>query len=360
MHVLTAQVLQTPECVHDLDPPAWTRLIVEARSLGLVGRLGARLAGRGLLDSVPDGPRRHLDGMARFAAKQQADVMHEVRHVRDTLVPQGIPVVLMKGAAYVAAGRAAAEGRIFEDIDLLVPENQIVAAEAALTAAGWTRSALSDHDTRYYYEWMHQIPPLVHVERESVLDVHHNIVPRTAAPQIDAAALVHAAEPTTEPGVYTLAPADMVLHSALHLFNEGEFDRGLRDLSDLDLLLREIGRADPGLERLRRRARTLGLDRPLGYALRMTSAFFQTPLPPSGLGADSTAGLTERFLTACFRRAVLPPGMARWPGREPVRFFLYVRGHLLKMPLRLLLPHLATKLVAGHRDHYDGAANPMR
>ena len=350
MDLLTARVLTAPESALNLEPPAWTRLIVEARSLGLAGRLGARLASRGLLQSVPEGPRRHLDGMARFAAKQHSDVMQEVRHVRDTLVPQGIPVVLMKGAAYVAANRSPAEGRIFEDIDLLVPEDQIAAAEAALTQAGWTRSALSDHDARYYYEWMHQIPPLVHVERESVLDVHHNVVPRTSAPRIDAAALVRDAEPTGEQDVYALAPVDLVLHSALHLFNEGEFDRGLRDLSDLDLLLREVRRADPDLDHLRRRAKVFGLERPLGYALRLTAAFFQTPLPPGGLGTARAASLTERFLTACFRRAVLPSEGRGLIGRETARFLLYVRGHLLKMPPRLLLPHLATKFLARRRD----------
>ena len=57
-------------------------------------------------------------------------------------------------------------------------------------------------------------------------------------------AAVRGADTITErPGFAVLAPEDMVLHSATHLFNEGEFDRGLRDLNDLDLLLREFGAA---------------------------------------------------------------------------------------------------------------------
>ena len=39
-----------------------------------------------------------------------------------------------------------------------------------------------------------------------------------------------------------LAPADMVLHSAVHLFTEGEFSRGLRDLCDLDLAVARFRR----------------------------------------------------------------------------------------------------------------------
>ncbi|MBK1668951.1 hypothetical protein CKO28_13010 [Rhodovibrio sodomensis] len=337
MRPLTARVLAAPETVSNLGPDAWTDLILEARDTGLLGRLGARLVRHGLLDQVPDAPRRHLDGMARFAAKQHTDVMAEVRRIRDVFGAHGLPVVLMKGAAYVATDSPAAEGRTFEDIDLLVPEARIAEAEAALTAAGWTRPPLTPHDSRYYYEWMHQIPPMVHRERGSLVDVHHNIVPRTAAPRIDARDLLAHAKATPEPGVYALAETDLVIHSAAHLLNEGDFTNGLRDLSDLDLLLRRLLRADPDLVELRRRAKALGFGHPVSWALWLVQETCDTPV---GADVPGPRGLVDRAMLASFRRAVLPGTNF---AAASARAALYVRGHLLKMPVRLLVPHLLVK-----------------
>ena len=39
-----------------------------------------------------------------------------------------------------------------------------------------------------------------------------------------------------------LAPHDLVLHSAVHLFSEGETDHGLRNLLDLHRLLSPLAR----------------------------------------------------------------------------------------------------------------------
>ncbi|MGK4678352.1 nucleotidyltransferase family protein, partial [Salmonella enterica] len=75
---------------------------------------------------------------------------------------------------------------------------------------------------------------------------HHAILPETARTWPDPALLRAAAQPIPgSEGLWTLAPPDMVLHSAVHLFSEGETDHGLRDLLDLHRLLLHFG-ARPG------------------------------------------------------------------------------------------------------------------
>ncbi len=152
-------------------------------------------------------------------------------------------IVLLKGAAYLASGLPPSAGRVFNDIDLLVPLEKLDAVEALLDIAGWRLGEIDPYDDSYYRRWMHQIPPLTHTGRQTTLDVHHSIVPRTArVGHASAAELYQRIRPIEgRPGFAVLAPEDMVLHSATHLFNEGEFHRGLRDLNDLDLLLRHFG-----------------------------------------------------------------------------------------------------------------------
>ena len=69
----------------------------------------------------------------------------------------------------------------------------------------------------------------------------------------------------------------MVLHSAMHLFYDGEFDHGLRDLVDIHRLLQRFGAEPAFWQALPGRARVLQLERPLFYALRYAAALLAQP-----------------------------------------------------------------------------------
>jgi hypothetical protein len=155
----------------------------------------------------------------------------------------------------VAAGLPAAAGRLFSDIDILVPKARLDEVESQLMAHGWVSTHHDAYDQRYYREWMHELPPMQHLRRATVIDVHHAILPQTAAVRPDPARLRAGARAIPgAPGLYVLAPCDMVLHSATHLFSEGEYDHGLRDLFDLHRLLCHFGATEPGSGRRCRHA----------------------------------------------------------------------------------------------------------
>jgi hypothetical protein len=144
-----------------------------------------------------------------------------------------------------------------------------------------------------------------------------------------------------------LAPEHLVVHSAAHLFNEGEFEHGLRDLVDLDSLLREFGSRPEFWPELVTAATTLDLTRPVYYALRYTHGMLDTPVPEHVIDAARDwrpRGALAPLMDALFTRVLVPqhPSCSRW-GTAASAFALYVRSHYLRMPLRLLLPHLARK-----------------
>jgi hypothetical protein len=144
-----------------------------------------------------------------------------------------------------------------------------------------------------------------------------------------------------------LAPADMVIHSATHLFWDGEFGKGLRDLFDLHRLLVDFGARQGFWEQLPGRAMQLELARPLFYALRYCALVLHTPVPGTVLAALAPAAPNRALLAlmdALFARALMPvhascsrtgAGLARW--------LLYVRGNWLRMPPLLLARHLFHK-----------------
>jgi hypothetical protein len=345
---LLIQVLRAPARAATLRLPEWDLLLRQARAAELLASLCLLLREHGLEQEAPAPARRHLEwALAHWRRHAQA-VHFELAEIRAALAGPGLPLLLLKGAAYLAAGLPAAEGRLFSDVDILVPKERLGEVEGALMLHGWASTHHDPYDQRYYREWMHELPPLRHMHRQTVIDVHHAIVPETAALRPDPARLRAAARPLPgQPGLQVLAPADMVLHSATHLFSEGEFHHGLRDLFDLHRLLLHFG-AEPGFwAALPERARELQLERPLFYALRYATRLLGTPVPAevleaAGAGRPNPALLA--LMDALFARALLPPHASCARAFDgAARAALYVRGNWLRMPPLLLSRHLFHK-----------------
>lgn len=341
---LLKRVLRSREQARGLLEADWDLLVRQARHANLLGRLHHLLNPA----DVPDRPARHLLSAATMAERQHQSVRHETGLLRDTLLPLGQDLILLKGAAYVMAGLPAATGRVFADLDILVPQRQLAQVESLLLQHGWAGATLDAYDQRYYRRWMHELPPLQHIFRGTALDVHHTILPPTGAEHVDASLLIQASVELPDcPGVRVLAPADMVLHSAAHLFHEGEPDNLLRDLSDLDLLLRHFGARAGFWSDLSERAQQLGLNASLRLALRYVSAQLATPVPAElmrHIGADCSTSWRERVLDVIYGRCLRPLHASCDDAWSPwCRRALYVRAHALRMPLPLLAYHLLHK-----------------
>ena len=207
-------------------------------------------------------------------------------------------------------------------------------AEATLIAAGWEWVKPDPYDDAYYRRWMHELPPLIHRERDRMIDVHHTILPLTARITPDAAALM-ASGMALENGLLVLPPEGMLVHAAAHLFADGDLQGGLRNLWDIRCLTVEFG--DDAFElKLAACAAQHGLTREVERALRLSDHLF-------GEGADLT--LVDRLYA---RRLLARDGWGR-PTRKLTELAFYLRGHWLRMPPLMLVRHLWTKWRKGYR-----------
>ena len=326
---LLVQALRDPASIRDCD---WNALISAARAERLIGSLAFRLEGR----PVPPKVERILDAARRDAVQARLQAVWEAEMARRALAPLAIPIVLLKGNAFLAAGLDAGLGRAVGDLDILVPKDSIEAVETALLGAGWERVKEADgYDDLYYRQWMHELPPLIHRTRDRMIDVHHTILPATARPTPDAAALI-ADSRALEGGLRILSPADMIVHAAAHLFADGDLSGGLRNLWDIDRLLRQFG-GDAGFWlRLAERARLHQLSRPVALALRLSARLFGTPVDRAVAGRSR---LADRLFAA---RLLARNGWGQ-PIRPLLRFAFYVRSHWLRMPPLMLARHLLIK-----------------
>jgi hypothetical protein len=353
---LVSPALSRIAVIADWRLPQWDAAIRQARRAGLLARMAHLIAEAGLDGKVPPQARGHLDAGSILAEKHARDVAYELDRIAEALSELGIKPILLKGASYAAAGLPPSRGRLFGDIDILVPRPLIGAAETALAARGWDAVKQDEYDQSYYRRWMHELPPLQHKSRRTTIDVHHNIVPLTSAHPVDAKRMIDAAIPATGGDFSVLSPSDMVLHAAVHLFDDGEFVNGLRDLDDINRLLRYFSApsgSGPGSgpdfwDDLVARAALLRLERPLHYALRHAARLLGTPVPPRILRDPAPAPnrIAAPLMDFVFARGLRPPHpLCRDRFTGLALGFLYLRGHCLRMPLRLLLPHLLRKAV---------------
>ncbi|TCP99501.1 putative nucleotidyltransferase-like protein [Sphingomonas sp. PP-F2F-A104-K0414] len=320
---MLARALADPSSVVGLGAEGWTALLAMARAEQLIGTLALRLDGLAMPNAV-----KAILADARAAAEHgRRAALWEAEMARRALAAVDCPVVLLKGTAFVAAGLSAGQGRSIGDLDILLPRASLDAVEAALLAGGWEWVKPDPYDDVYYRRWMHELPPLIHRDRDRMIDVHHTILPLTARITPDAGMLIEGSV-ALENGLRTLSSNGMIVHAAAHLFADGDLAGGLRNLWDIRCLVDEFGTDGLGANALHH-----GLHREVARSLRLADALF---------GEGRTSGIDRLYI----RRLTARDGWGR-PTRPLTRFAFYVRSHWLRMPPAMLARHLWIKFRKG-------------
>ncbi|MCB1792407.1 MAG: nucleotidyltransferase family protein [Gammaproteobacteria bacterium] len=351
MNLLNA-LLRDPQVVRNWQAAEWNQLLPLARSARLLGRCLSLFEQHDLVDAVPPRIVDQLRGALIKTRFLHVQALRELRHVVRVLDRAAIESAALKGVAYLAADLPPRGWRSLSDIDLLVREVDIARAESALQRAGWVPNGeFDDYDQHYYREWMHEIPPLRHSKREIEVDLHHNLAPPVSRIVIDADRLWHAARTVSDGhgfAIKVLAPADMLLHNALHLFMNDELRGGLRDVVDFRDLYEHFRAEDSDFDHtLVARAQALGCERPLYYAVTTGQRLAGLQPSPTLREAVAHAGppAPVAALMAWLIEHALAPGRLGLRRTRVANGLLFIRSHWVRMPPRMLLRHLGHKLL---------------
>jgi hypothetical protein len=353
--MILVNALRDPASVTGLDAKGWTTLLTVARAEQLIGTLAHALSDQ----SVPDAVAPILADARTNADYQRRTALWEADCARRALASYAGKVVLMKGTAYVAAGLKAGEGRHIGDLDIMTARGDLrQVEELLLSEGGWEWVKEDAYDDAYYRDHMHELPPMIHKERDRMIDVHHTILPLTARPKPDAAAMlgdavpIHSVRPELVEGKVTrtrpstslgrtdrlsiLSRTDIAIHCAAHLFADGDMSGGLRNLWDFHCLISEFADADPEYcLALQARAQKHQLWGAVHLATRLARDLYGTDIP--------TSWQIKGNADALFRRRLLVRtgwGTQAYPF---TRLAFYVRSHWLRMPPLMLARHLWTK-----------------
>lgn len=356
---LLLPVLRNLDHAAGLTLSQWDVLLPVARQARLLGQLSSRLMARqDLFDAMPEPVKGHLVSARNFARSRRQRMLHELEQIIRVL-PETVDVVLLKGVAYAVAGEAFADGRLSNDIDLLVPRAQLELVERALGHAGWLSTAANPYDQRYYREWSHELPPMRHPRASFELDLHFTLSPVIGRVTPDEASLFERASAVHFAGrsVRLLSMADRIVHTAVHLFQDSELSDGLRDLVDLDGMLRQQWLSmefSRGLEEAAVRHHAM---RATWHGLAQAHRLLGTPFPDE-LAAHAPGKWTTSLMNWVVDRALIPklPICERNLGIRVAGRLGQLRYHWLRMPPGLLLRHLAHK--SWHSLFVSRAASP--
>jgi len=339
----------------DYNTQQWQLLIHQSRASYMLPRMANKLITYYQNGKIEDRIWHHFSSALLVAKRQVENTSMELNKIEVFFEQKEHQAVILKGAAYSATNLSASIGRTFNDIDILVDKSSVDVIESELWFLGFMPMKEDDYDKLYYRQWMHEIPPLQHIKRKTVLDVHHNILPLTSATTVNVEKLTE--HSTLIPGykkLSILSPQALILHSATHLFHEGEFDKGIRDLIDLELLFQQYFQEKYTFDDLVTLALATGLERELYYAIRYVHNVLTLELTEDELrrvDKFSPKKLNLAFLDFCFLTIFTPNHSSCLTWKKSLATnLLYWRGHLLRMPLKLLIPHLFKKSYMQIRD----------
>lgn len=221
----------------------WRRVLALGATVGAQPILATRLrANAG--DLLPAQLTLGLERIERAARHRQGYLRQRLRDALGVLAAEGIPVMLLKGAALAHTVYAGFEQRPMSDVDLLVPPEQAATAQRLLLAHGWRPRFDGSHES-WYAANHHHLPPLTDARAPMLsvgLELHTEILPADRNPfALSAPALWRDARPA--PGL----PASVVVPSAVHQFihccvhfawSHMLRSGGWRTIRDVDALLR--------------------------------------------------------------------------------------------------------------------------
>ncbi|MCP5382879.1 MAG: nucleotidyltransferase family protein [Kordiimonadaceae bacterium] len=339
------RVLKNPELMTSLDASEWNALLSEARISNLAGRVAADAESLKIIDLLPAKVQNLFKSFTYNSLSSARMIRWEMNRVMRALKGSDEKVILLKGAAYLDKGLSCTRGRISVDLDILVPKKRIDWVEEKFIAAGWQHQLDNDYDQKFYREYAHELPPMVHPDRRISIDVHHSILPVTSRVSPDMSKLIKDAV-KSKSGFYTFSDVDIILHSVVHQFQDGELRSSLRNLLEQHDMLNEFGKNAGFWEKLVPRAIELGLTRALYYALRYTQMIMGTEIPDTVMADIRPYGPNPivRNIMDWMVPGVISPsfgitGFARWVAANG----LYIRSHWLRMPPLLLTRHLTIK-----------------
>ena len=345
-HHVISTVLLEPKRALRFDLDTWQSVILVLREEKLLATLYHLSLEKAVFEQYPEFAQRHLYSASIYARRQSKQIFYEALLLQELLEKNGVTPIFLKGANYTLRSSRNSQGRICSDIDVLVKVEELDSCESLLLSQNWHSEKLTQYDEQYYRQWAHEIPPLIHPFRGTVLDVHHNLyLPISGrSPKIEL--FINELEFTADNFAVLKIP-QTVMHSIIHLFMNENFSSGMRDLFDIYRLIEEHSDESfwKDITVLARQSHFLV---ELQYCLVALETIFSFDAPEYvsiALHDNQLSWPQKIWAKHIFVNAILPQHPLISLNRQHFASSVaYFRGHWVKMPKTVLVKHFVVKM----------------
>lgn len=292
-----------------ISPLRWDRFERTCSRCALEPLVHASLQRSTRRDRVPAQTIERLEKAYQLNVLRNAGNFGKLQQILRAFVGAGIDVIALKGVALAELVYRNIGLRVMSDIDLLVRREQLQLAAATLDGLGYTHEQPRTARVHPFH-----LPPRFSLDGTTVVELHHHIF----APQrmqLEARVVIDrlwrrsqvATIASTPARVF--APADMLLHVALHLMGPGPFLGMFGWVCDVAEICRCHG-GELDWEELLAYGGELGVNSQLYYALWLAHSLLDAPIPAETLSSlESTVRLgrvAREALGALLVTALLP------------------------------------------------------
>ncbi|HXQ52402.1 MAG TPA: nucleotidyltransferase family protein [Stellaceae bacterium] len=289
------------------------------------------LAYDGIVAAGVEPPSRILATLradAQALARQSLFMAAEALRLRGAFADAGIPVAFLKGTTLAMLAYGSLGIRHSKDIDLLVPEERLVAGNALLERAGYRRTTPSIRLSKGKVEiWSRTFKNFtyVHDGKRIEVELHWRLADnRRLGPTRSLGSLrdVPIGDAATLP---TLEDGDLFAYLCLHGASHAWFR--LKWLADIGALLHAEKRSDGSMRFL---SPARGFERPVVQALLLSRRLLGTTLPER-LASEAQSGMVPRLLVAAALFAMTRGGAVAEPydlafGQSWINLSAYLLG----------------------------------
>ena len=306
---MVAQALANPGRLPFLALGEWARLLRHAQRSQLLARVAVSAFGHQADGSLPQQPRQQLERVQQATVRQRQQRRLDLLDLMHLIAPIGVDIVALKGTAHWLCDIGPTNDSQFAELDIWVERSSCERLEALLLANGWTRVDWPTPGEPLQTRWSG--PPGASDHSATTLNLHCQMLPALPCADAGLAQQVAARQAVPDvPGLHVPAPSDMVLCAMAELLHNGHGEHGLRDLSDIDVLLRHFGSRPGFWADLAERADALELSRLLYYGLRHSVRLFATPVPMhvrESMRAAAPSDRVLRLMDALWSRVLCTP-----------------------------------------------------
>ncbi len=283
------------------SPLNWDYILVNAQRHGISSLLYRSLSSVENDTLVPGKALKNLRGKYYATLARNMRLYDELNKVLESYRDAGIDVIVLKGAALAENAYGDIGLRSYEDIDILVREDDLQKAKRIIVAAGYTldESISSEAFNEKYGCDLHYV-------KDIIIEIHWDIIRRkiyNLYTEIKIRELWKNAQPAkiANTDALVLAPEDMLLHLCVHL-SKHSYNRliWLCDISEV------IGHYDINWEHVLKNANKYRVKAYMYYGLQFASRLLGANVPEHILQKLKPNNLQTKLFYSIHKNVLFP------------------------------------------------------